>query len=123
MPTITKHSKIVIGVAVVISAAIVIFGLTRKSSSASPKFSYDIFNSRIGWGYEILENDKPIIHQDFVPALPVQKGFSKKEYAEKAAQLVMQKIHGQSDFPSLSEKDLLQICPLDKIVYDSLQNQ
>jgi len=124
MPTITKHNIIIIGTAIVISAGIFIISKERqKRNTQSPlQVSYNIFNSPNGWGYDILENNKIFIHQDFVPALPVQKGFSKKEYAEKAAQLVIQKMHN-TDFPTLTKQDLAQICPLDKILYEPPANQ
>lgn len=124
MPTITKHNIIVLGTAIVISAGIFIIAKERQKKNTTqgpPQVSYKIFNSQIGWGYEILENDKVYIHQDFVPVLPTQKGFSKKEYAEKAAQLVIEKMK-TSDFPTLTKEDLAHICPLDQIVYEQPPN-
>ncbi|MFI5132774.1 MAG: DUF4907 domain-containing protein [Chitinophagales bacterium] len=118
MRMITKHNVLVIGTAVIISALIFILGQPEKKHLESPhKLSDKIFFNQSGWGYDILADDKIIIHQEFVPALPVQKGFNKKEYAEKAAQMVMQKIQ-ENKMPALSKNDLARICSIDTLVYD-----
>ncbi|HYM95122.1 MAG TPA: DUF4907 domain-containing protein, partial [Chitinophagaceae bacterium] len=62
------------------------------------------------------------IHQDYVPVLSVKKGFNKKEYAEKAAQLVIQKIQ-QNHVPALTEYDLVQICPVNQLLYEQPAGQ
>ncbi len=44
------------------------------------------------YGYEIYANNKKIIHQPSIPALPGNEGFATKASAEKVATLVMSKI-------------------------------
>jgi len=70
-----------------------------------------------GWGYNIFVDNKIYIHQELVPGLPVYKGFSKKEYAEKAARMVMQKMMKKT-IPNLTENELTQICSIDSLVFN-----
>ena len=43
--------------------------------------------------------------------------FSKKEYAEKAAQMVIQKML-KKVVPNLSENELTHICSIDSLIFD-----
>lgn len=45
-----------------------------------------------GWGYDILADNKPYIHQDRVPAIQGRHIFLTEEDAKKAGSLVVQKI-------------------------------
>lgn len=123
MRMITKHNVIVIGIAIIISALIFVFWWPwKKHKEVSPQLSYNTFYKQTGWGYEVLVDGKTIIHQEIVPALPVETGFSKKEYAEKAAQLVIQKLQ-RNDLPTLTKTDLSSICLLDSISYEQPRNR
>lgn len=68
--TMTKHPTVVIGVAVVVSAAIWIEALSRRGSGSSPALTARVFRLADGWGYDILVNDSLFIHQDCVPGQP-----------------------------------------------------
>ncbi|HVT85081.1 MAG TPA: DUF4907 domain-containing protein [Chitinophagaceae bacterium] len=116
MRTIINSSGFIIAVAVVISALIFIFGW-HHSKTDKHQISYTTFNQTSGWGYEILVDGKIFIHQDFVPVLTSKNGFSKKEYAEKAASLVVQKLQ-HNKLPTLTTNDLRQICSLDSLAYE-----
>jgi hypothetical protein len=123
MRTIIKGNVFIIAIAVVISVLIFIFGRHNKKQPATPhQFSYNTFLKQSGWGYEVLVDGKVYIHQDFVPVLPIEKGFRKKEYAEKAATLVMQKLQ-YNQLPTLTTADLSQICSLDSLAYEQPANQ
>ena len=123
MRTIIKSSYFIIAIAVIISVLIFFFvRYTKKESNPHYKFSYTTFLKQSGWGYEVLVDDTVRIHQDFVPALPTEKGFNKKEYAEKAATLVIQKLQ-HNQLPTLTTTDLRQICSLDSLVYEQPANQ
>lgn len=118
MQIITKHNFIVIGVAIVISICIFIFGRAgKRQTSKLHKLSYSAFYQPTGWGYNILVDDKIYIHQELVPGLPVKNGFRKKEYAEKAAQMVIQKML-KKVVPNLSENELTHICSIDSLIFD-----
>jgi hypothetical protein len=58
------------------------------------------------FGYVILDNKKAIIRQPSIPGLPGIKGFSKKEDAEKAARLVINKISNHLSPPTISKYEL-----------------
>jgi hypothetical protein len=124
MQMITKHNFIVLGASVIIAACIFFFRRQNESSdnAGKPALSYKTFYEPSGWGYDILSGNKLIIHQDFIPALPFKKGFNKKEYAEKTAQLVIQKIQ-ENKFPTLAKSDLEKIGPVNLLVYEQPATQ
>jgi len=66
-----------------------------------PKFTYDLFQTKTGWGYNILVNDKIFIHQVTVPALPVQGGFEHQWQAKNTAHLIITKLKARQ-LPTLS---------------------
>lgn len=120
MRMITKHNAIVLGAAIIISALILFFFRIEKNSHKSPEqVSYKIFFDSTGWGYDITSNGKIFIHQIYVPTLPFEKGFAKKEYADKAARLVTEKLK-ENKSPTLTQQELSQISPLDKLVYEPI---
>ena len=61
----------------------------------------NVFKSEGGWGYDILYNNKTIIHQPFIPAIDGQKPFSTKLLAEKTSHLVINKLRNNKS-PRLS---------------------
>lgn len=117
MRTIIKSNAFIIAVAVIISVLIFIFGRPQSKTNNKHQISYTTFNQTSGWGYEILVDGKIFIHQDFVPVLTAKNGFSKKEYAEKAASLVIQKLQ-HNQLPTLTTNDLRQIGSLDSLAYE-----
>ena|ERR1700733_8721172 len=120
MQTTTKQSAVIIGVAVVISFVILVINTGNKHPA--PAITYKTFYQPSGWGYEILENNKIFIHQDFVPVLSGEKGFSKKEYAEQAARLVVEKIQ-QNQLPTLTKNELTLIGPVNTLLYEQPASQ
>ena len=104
MPTITRHSAIVLICSVIISAAILIFTLVPSK----PEYSYSVYQTNTGWGYDILKKNKIVIHQDFVPGLPAMQGFEKKEQAERTAEIVIDKLKA-GGFPSVTSAELRDI--------------
>lgn len=116
--TIIKSNGFIIVTAVIISVLIFLFGKTNKEHSENQhKLSFKIFLKQSGWGYDIFADDKLFIHQELVPVLPTQKGFSKKEYAEKAALMVIHKLE-QNHLPTLAKDELSHICSLDSLTYE-----
>ncbi len=51
-----------------------------------------VFEVTTGWGYDILVNDTLFIRQESIPSLPAQRGFEKKEQAERTASLIINKL-------------------------------
>ncbi len=64
-----------------------------------------INNGKTGFGYDILEGNRIIIHQPSVPGLQGNKGFSTKEDAAKVARLVIKKINKNIMPPTITQHD------------------
>lgn len=45
-----------------------------------------------GWGYDILADGKPYIHQDFIPAIPGQHSFRSREDALTVGKKVYERV-------------------------------
>ncbi len=58
------------------------------------------------FGYDILNDNRKMIHQPSVPGMPGNKGFAKKADAEKVARLVMNKINHNQMPPTVSKHEL-----------------
>jgi hypothetical protein len=63
-------------------------------------------HTAIGWGYEILADGKPYIHQEFIPGIKGRKGFDTKEDALLVANKVIDKIKMKQIPPAISVEDL-----------------
>ena len=61
------------------------------------------------WGYDIYVDNKLMIHQPTVPAMPGNEGFKTKADAEKVAQLVISKIKNGEMPPSVSKEELQKL--------------
>lgn len=58
------------------------------------------------FGYDIYDNDKLMIHQPSIPAIPGKDGFKTRASAEKIAQLVISKIKKGEMPPTVSPEEL-----------------
>jgi hypothetical protein len=104
-----RHNVIVIGIAFIISAAILVITFSRQHPTKQQPVSAKIFQGPNGWGYDIWVRDTLFIHQEFIPAIAAKKGFSEKIQADKAASLVLQKMK-QDKLPTLTKLDIDHIC-------------
>lgn len=109
----TKNlSPLIIAVAVFASA--LIWWLAAFNHQQSTNYQWRVFEGNCGWGYDILVNDSLFIHQESVPVLPGNCGFSKRIWAEKAAAAIINKMeNGQA--PQLTSFDLRQIADLNQL--------
>jgi Domain of unknown function (DUF4907) len=79
----------------------------KKSSPVKHQLTYTIINSEQNtFGYDILDYNRPMIHQPTIPAMPGNKGFATKEDAAKLARLVIQKINKKIMPPSVTPQEL-----------------
>lgn len=101
-----RHNIIVIGASVLIAASFWIVPLLNRQQH--PDFSYKLFKTADGWGYDILVNDKLQIHQELMPVVDEQKSFPKQAQAKQAALLVIKKLHAGKN-PAISRPELEQI--------------
>ncbi len=73
------------------------------SQSSTVSYTYQIIAGvQSTFGYDIYAENKIMIHQPSIPALPGNKGFKTKMAAEKVAQLVIQKLRRGEIPPTVS---------------------
>ena len=70
----------------------ILFFIFRKVIPQKENIQLKTFKTTIGWGYDIVKDDKVYIHQEIIPAIEGFKSFITKEEAEKVGNLVIQKI-------------------------------
>ena len=58
------------------------------------------------FGYDILLNGRPFVHQPNIPGLPGNEGFTTRERAQKVAELVVKKIRNNGMPPTVTIEDL-----------------
>ncbi len=81
---------------------------SKKEDKAS--LTTQIIKVDSGYGYQIKKNGKPLIRQEFIPAVPGQRSFATSENAKHIAELVKQKLlRGQSPVISIDELKELNI--------------
>lgn len=90
-----------------------------QSSATGPSFPATGTNAKIiskiipsadnTWGYDILVNDRLLIHQLTKPSLPGNKGFATKTQAQKVADLVIEKIRKGEMPPSVSQEEMKKL--------------
>lgn len=115
--TVTKyHSIIVLLVSVLVSGAILFYGWTHRKQSKT-RITWTVHQGLHGWGYDILVNDNVFIHQETIPGTTGQTGFPKREQAEQAAALLLDKLR-RGESPVITPKEEEQICPLSAIQYE-----
>jgi hypothetical protein len=65
-----------------------------------------------GWGYDILTDGHPYIHQNFIPAIPGEYGFRTRKDALAVGQIVADRlIKGQTPMVTASEIKEMGITP------------
>ena len=86
-----------------------------NSSPAANKFpgtklTYKIIDaSNKTFGYDIYANERMMIHQASIPALPGNEGFKTKNTAEKVAQLVIAKIKKGEMPPTVTVEEMKKL--------------
>jgi hypothetical protein len=74
------------------------------------KLSYKIIEAaNKTFGYDIYADDKLMIHQKSIPAMPGNDGFKTKADAEKVAQLVIEKIKKGEMPPTVSVEEMKKL--------------
>jgi hypothetical protein len=91
-----------------VSISIILFIIGIKKKETDLPFSYTVFRTGNGWGYNIILRNKVFIHQENMPAIESQAAFSKEIYAEKTALLILTKLRA-GKLPSVSSFEVKQI--------------
>ena len=78
-----------------------------KPAVAQQHFTYIIIPAENNtFGYDILSNNRKLIHQPIIPGLAGNKGFATKQDAEKVAKLVMNKVSHNIMPPTVERREL-----------------
>lgn len=72
-------------------------------------YSVEVFATSGGWGYSILDNGKPFIHQPTIPGQPGLVGFATQADARRVGERVVEKIQQEKALPTLSNDELRQL--------------
>jgi hypothetical protein len=81
--------------------------ITPATLTEKPSLSYKIIPAeQNSFGYDIFDANRKLIHQPSIPGLPGNKGFNKKDDAEKCARLVIHKINLNIMPPTVTKKEL-----------------
>ena len=79
----------------------------KTSPAAKQTLSYQIIPAEGGtFGYDILSDNKNLIHQPSKPGLAGNKGFTKKADAEKVASLVIYKLSHNIMPPTVEKREM-----------------
>jgi len=97
---------------IVVLSVIVLFAVSGAycvyQIHSSEKYTVRLCRVERGWGYDILRNNKPFIHQETIPALLGNQSFKTCKSAEIAAKMVVKKLKNDQS-PSLSQKEVIKI--------------
>lgn len=89
--------------------------LFAQNNKVKKQVNHNIYSAKIfpnpdqSYGYDILNQNKVLIHQQNIPGEAGLKGFSKKNDAEKVAQLVIHKLSQGIMPPTISKQDLQKL--------------
>ncbi len=79
----------------------------NAAAAKANKVTYNILTlGADNFGYDILENNKILVHQPTIPGVPGNNGFKTKAEAIRVAKLVKQKIVHNQMPPTISEREL-----------------
>ena len=83
---------------------------SRPTATSNEALSFAIIDASQGtFGYDILKDGKVFIHQPHLPGVAGNLGFARKEQAERAANLMIEKLRKNIVPPTISEEELNSI--------------
>lgn len=103
---IKRSSSLLIIIAAGMISAAIWWMNTKKTTHTNLRSA--VYATERGWGYNIFAGDSLFIHQDWIPALPVQHGFQTKEQATEVAEKVMANIREKGS-PTLKREEVEQV--------------
>lgn len=74
-----------------------------------PHYQVQVFKTTSGWGYDILNNKKMVIHQPTIPGQYGIVGFTSQEEAHRVGNWVAEKMKQTEAMPTLTKEDLRQL--------------
>jgi hypothetical protein len=111
MMSITKGKKIMTICLLTVTLGLIIllvFYSEKKEGDPSPYINEIQVTG--GWGYELIYNDKILIHQEFIPAIPGKYAFQDRADAQKVGQLALIRLlQGHRPIITIQDLDSLNI--------------
>lgn len=104
MMNMTKHIKFLIALLIII---ILLFTVVIIRNSTS-YYKLEIIQAETGWGYQVFKDNKPFIHQEFIPAIEGNLRFPDENSAKKTGLLVCDKLKNH-EFPFVTKKELISL--------------
>ena len=83
----------------------VVTRVTRDHKGEAYVTSKTFYTNGLGWGYEILVNNKRLIRQEIIPAISGRRGFATEAEALLISKLVIKKM-STTKFPTVTEHEL-----------------
>ena len=81
-------------------------GVLFFSCNMTGPVQVQVYRSGKGWGYEIGNNKRTIIHQPFIPAARGKQPFKTKEEAMRTGRLALEKMKETKRLPTISRHEL-----------------
>ncbi|WP_020601388.1 DUF4907 domain-containing protein [Spirosoma spitsbergense] len=104
--TQTKLIRLLLGLLLIGLAATTAYQLYDLRQN---HYQVQVIRSPNGWGYDILNNGKPFIHQPTIPGVPGMVAFSSQEQARRVGERVVEKIQQTEALPTLTNEELRQL--------------
>ena len=105
MKDIYKYALIFIFILLIVSASGLIFYSHQDNSAKNYELS--VFQEKGYWLYEIKQNNKPFIRQEYVPALNGKKRFKTKNDALTIGNIALQKLNSHN-LPTIYRDDIIK---------------
>ncbi|MBS1600718.1 MAG: DUF4907 domain-containing protein [Bacteroidetes bacterium] len=106
--TTRKKSHRVIAFVFVAALSVIVYFTFRNSKEDKVFVEPKAIQTSTGWGYDIMVDGKPYIHQEFIPAVAERHGFKTKDDALLVARRVIEKI-STNQLPTITLEDLKEL--------------
>jgi hypothetical protein len=74
-------------------------------SNSSHHYRANVITCHQGWGYDILLNNRIIIHQPYMPGVSGQVAFTDKRLAQKTGRMIVKKLQNNKS-PGITKDEL-----------------
>lgn len=100
---------LIVGILLVLTGVLLFSGKGKESENTDTgTLTYTVYPVEEGWGYDIYNEERRVIHQPFIPAISGEQVFPDEETAVKTARLVIQKMITDGS-PSLKVEEVTRI--------------
>jgi hypothetical protein len=106
--TINKKHYRPVGLVLLAGLLVLLYFTFRNGKQDKVFVEPQAIQTSTGWGYNILVDGKPYIHQEIIPAITEKQGFRTKEDALLVARRVIEKIK-TNQLPTITLDDLKEL--------------